>query len=195
MCDAMLDNVGIAADALLPENLNPKNAAIWLDFEKVTNKGTFLSYGAGARSYGHIWGNREVQPEMWEMKKVVQPIVISLLDAESGMVEIYNRNHFTNASQYKTRWFLEADGDILQEGVLELQVAPLKKKILKIPYTKPDLKEGSEYRITISSVLKEDKIWAKAGFEVAWTQLDLPWKKNVQDVKPTTAKASFTRNR
>ncbi|WP_346862962.1 glycoside hydrolase family 2 TIM barrel-domain containing protein [uncultured Draconibacterium sp.] len=191
MCDAMLDNVGIFAEAVLPGNFNPENAAVWLDFEKETNKGTFQSYGAGARNYGHIWGNREVQPEMWEMKKVVQPVVFTLLDAETGLVEVWNKNHFTDASQYETRWFLEADGDILQQGVLDLQVEPFKKKTLKIPYTKPSVKEGAEYRITVSSSLKEDKVWAKAGFEVAWSQLELPWKKNIQGVKQTTAKASF----
>jgi beta-galactosidase len=61
MCDAMLDNVGIFTDDVAPENLKPENAALWLDFEKETNHGTFLSYGAGARTYGLIWGNREVQ--------------------------------------------------------------------------------------------------------------------------------------
>jgi len=88
LCDAMLDNVGIFTDAVSLGNFKPANAALWLDFEKETNKGTFLSYGAGARTYGHIWGNREVQPEMWEMKKVGQPISVTLLDAETGMVEV-----------------------------------------------------------------------------------------------------------
>ncbi len=194
MCDAMLDNVGIFADAVLPGNSKPENATLWLDFEKETNNGTFLSYGAGARNYGHIWGNREVQPENWEMKKVVQPIVVTLLDAETGLVEVWNRNHFTNASQYKTRWFLEADEKVLQEGILQLQVSPLEKKTIKIPYTKPSLEEGKEYRITVSSTLKENKIWAKAGHEVAWSQLELPWKKNIEVVKQTTAKATFSQS-
>jgi len=191
MCDAMLDNVGIFADAVLPGNFKPENAALWLDFEKKTDKGTFLSYGAGARNYGSIWGNREVQPEMWEMKKVVQPIVITLLDEESGMVEVWNRNQFTDASQYETRWFLEADGEVLQEGKLELLLDPLQKKTVKIPYTKPVLEEGREYRVTVSSTLKEDKIWAKAGHEVAWNQFELSWKKYTEVVKQTSAKASF----
>ncbi|NEW83081.1 MAG: DUF4981 domain-containing protein [Mariniphaga sp.] len=194
MCDAMIDNVGIFADAVFPDNLKPQNAGLWLDFEKETNQGTFLSYGAGARAYGHIWGNREVQPEMWEMKKVVQPISVKLLDAESGTIEVWNRNHFTDASQYDTRWFLEADGDILQEGVLKLQVGPLEKKVIKIPYNKPTLIEGVEYRITVSSVLKEDKVWAKAGHEVAWSQLELPWKKDKELVKQTIDKTTFSQS-
>ena len=192
MCDAMLDNVGIFADAVLPGSFDSENAAIWLDFETETNKGTFFSYGAGARNYGSIWGNRQVQPEMWEMKKVVQPILITLLDAETGMVEVWNRNHFTDASQYETRWFLEEDGDIIQDGVLDLHVGSLEKKTLKIPYSKPSLKEGAEYRVTVSSSLRDDAIWANAGHEVAWSQLELPWKKNNQILKQSTAKAAYS---
>jgi len=194
MCDAMLDNVGIFADAVLSGNFKPENAALWLDFEKETDLGTFLSYGAGARNYGSVFGNSEVEPEMWEFKKVVQPISVTLLDAETGWAEVWNRNHFTDASQYETRWFLEEDGDILQEGILQLQVDPLQKKAIQIPYTKPSLKEGAEYRITVSSSLKEDKVWAKAGHEVAWSQLELPWKKNIETVKGSTAKATFSQS-
>lgn len=193
-CDAMIDNVGIFSDAFLPGNLKPANAALWLDFEEETNHGTFLSYGAGARTYGHIWGNREVQPENWEMKKVGQPIVVTLLDAETGMVEVWNRNHFTDASQYETRWSLEADNNVLQEDVLQLKVGPLEKKVIEIPYTKPTLQEGAEYRVTISSTLKEDKIWAKKGHEVAWDQLELPWKKISEIERHSSTNATFSQS-
>ena len=192
MCDAMIDNVGIFTYDVDPDNLKPQNAELWLDFENETKQGTFLSYGAGARTYGHIWGNREVQPEMWEMKKVVQPISVTLIDAETGIVEVWNRNHFTDASQYDTRWLLEADGNILQEGILDLQVGPLERKMYKIPYSKPDLEEGAEYRITVSSFLKEDKIWANEGHEVAWSQIELPWKKDKPFVEQNPGKATFS---
>ena len=194
MCDAMLDNVGIFNDAVLPNQFDPKNAKLWLDFEKETNHGKFLSYGAGARTYGHIWGNREIEPENWEMKKVTQPIIVTLLDPESGYVNIWNRNFFTNASQYDTKWYLEVDDKIIQEGSLSLDIEPMKKKVVKIPYSKPTIEPGKEYRITISSYLKEDKIWAKAGHEVAWSQLELPWKKNLEESKSTNSKATFTEN-
>ena len=194
MCDAMIDNVEIYSDAVYPDSSNPQNAALWLDFEKETNHGTFLSYGAGARAYGHIWGDRVVQPEMWEMKKVGQPISAQLIDAETGAVEVWNRNHFTNTSQYETHWFLEADGELLEEGVLDLDIPPMERKVFKIPYSKPTLEEGAEYHVIISSSLKEDEIWAKAGHEVAWSQLELPWKKEITTVKKISSKATFTQS-
>ena len=180
ICDAILDNVGIFMKALMSEQYKPETSVLWLDFEKETDKGAFYSYGIGARTYGSIWPDRSVQPEMWQMKKSTQPIAISLIDAEKGWVEVWNRNHFTDASFYKTRWFLEADGAVLQEGELNLQIPPLTRKRIQIPYTKPTITPGKEYRITVSSTLKKDEIWAPAGHEVAWDQLELPWYKQAE---------------
>ncbi|NLA48930.1 MAG: DUF4981 domain-containing protein, partial [Bacteroidales bacterium] len=173
ICDALLDNAGIFTEAVLPENYKPENAVLWLDFENETDKGNFYSYGIGGRTYGSIWPDRSVQPEMWQMKKSVQPISVTLVDAEKGWVEVWNRNHFVDASVYRTRWFLEADGDIIEEGEISFQVPPLTKKIIQIPYHKPEILPGKEYRVTIGSFLKNNEIWASAGHEVAWDQLEL----------------------
>ena len=186
ICDALIDNVGIFTEAILPGSYRPEEAVMWLDFEKETNKGSFFSYGIGARTYGSIWPDRKVQPEMWQMKKTVQPISITLIDSEKGWVEVWNRNHFTDASIYRTRWFLEADGDIIQEGEIDLQVSPLTKKQIQIHYQKPNIVPGKEYRITISSTLKNDEIWASAGHEVAWDQLELPWYKEPEPTEEVT---------
>ena len=182
ICDAIIDNAGIFTEALLPEagDYRPEKAVLWLDFEQETNTGAFFSYGIGARTYGSIWPDRKVQPEMWQMKKTVQPITVSLIDAEKGWVEVWNRNHFTDASIYQTRWFLEADDAIIEEGELNLQVPPLTRKHIQIPYHKPTILPGKEYRITISSSLRNDELWAPAGHEVAWDQLELPWYKQAE---------------
>jgi beta-galactosidase len=180
ICDAIIDHVGIFTEVVLPENYRPETSVLWLDFEKEYDKGAFFSYGIGARTYGSIWPDRKVQPEMWQMKKSVQPISVSLVDAEKGWVEVWNRNHFVDASIYKTRWFVEADGDIIEEGEIDFQVPPLTKKRIQIPYHQPTIAPGKEYRITVSSSLKKDEIWAPAGHEVAWDQIDLPWYKQAE---------------
>lgn len=175
ICDARLDNVGVFTTALEPSRIEPSKSALWLDFEAESDMGTFYSYGIGARTYGSIWPDRQVQPEMWQMKKSVQPISVSLLDLETGWVEVWNRNHFLDASYYNARWFLEADGTVLEEGELDLRIAPLSKQKMRIPYHKPEIKPGVEYRVTVSVSLKWSASWAPAGFEVAWDQLELPW--------------------
>jgi beta-galactosidase len=175
ICDAQMDNVGIFTEALDINQYDPQKAVLWLDFEKEQNEGTFFSYGIGARTYGSIWPDRKPQPEMWQMKKTVQPLAFSLKDSEKGSVEVWNRNHFLDAGYYRTQWFLEADGKILQQGELDLKTPALSKEIIHIPYTQPNIEAGKEYRILISSSLKKDEVWAAAGHEVAWDQLELPW--------------------
>lgn len=185
ICDAQMDNVGIFTTAFTPDqSCSSEQAALWLDFETETTLGSFFSYGIGARTYGSIWPDRTVQPEMWQMKKSVQPISISWLDAGNGWIEVWNRSHFLNSSYYRTKWFLEADGTVLDEGELDLRVAPLSKAKVQIPFKKPVIQAGAEYRITFSSTLRNKECWAPAGFEVAWDQLELPWhrEKEVETV-------------
>ncbi|MDR1331917.1 MAG: DUF4981 domain-containing protein [Tannerella sp.] len=175
LCSALLDNVGIFDRAVPPGHYLPGEAALWLDFETETDRGTFFSYGIGARTYGSIWPDRRVQPEMWQMKKSVQPVSVSLIDAEKGWVEVRNRNHFTDASAYNARWQMEADGEVIEEGGIDLQLPPLTTKQVRIPYRRPVISEGKEYRLTVSFSLRQDEIWAPAGHEVAWDQMELPW--------------------
>lgn len=188
ICDAILDNVGIFKEALSVRDLSevkllPSQAALWLDFERETDDGSFYSYGIGARTYGSIWPGRQVQPEMWQMKKTVQPLHFRLLDAGSGWVEVWNRNHFLDASHYDTQWFLEADGKVIEKGTLSLDVPALDKKQICIPYTKPMVEAGKEYFIRFSSCLKTDERWAPTGYEVSWDQLPLPWYKPIEVVE------------
>ncbi len=178
ICDALLDNVGIYTKAITPSSgaYNPADAVLWLDFEQEANEGTFFSYGIGARTYGSIWPDRSVQPEMWQMKKTVQPLSFSWLDDGSGLVEVWNRNHFLSAGHYLTRWFLEEDGKVIQEGTLDLDADPLSRTRVHVPFRKPQqLQPGAEYRLTLSCTLRGDELWAPEGFEVAWEQLELPW--------------------
>jgi beta-galactosidase len=185
ICDALLDNVGIFADAVMPEQLTANKSVLWLDFEKETDNGSFYSYGIGARTYGSIWPNRKVQPEVWQMKKSAQPVSFTMLDAGRGLIDVWNRNHFMDASIYRTSWFLEVDGEVIESGELNLQAPPLTHRQITIPFHKPQIEPGKEYRLTVSSCLKNDELWAKAGHEVAWEQMELPWYEKPQpDTKP-----------
>lgn len=187
ICDAIIDNVGIFDKAVaLSEGLKAEDAVLWLDFEEETCEGTFWSYGIGARTYGSIWPDRTPQPEMWQMKKSVQPLSFSLLDPENGIVEVWNRNHFTNADFYKTVWTLTADNEVVASGELALDVAPLSKAIIDVPYVKPAIVPGKEYRLDISSSLRKDEIWAKAGHEVSWEQFELKmWNLPAEERRPS----------
>jgi beta-galactosidase len=177
--DAILDEVGIFDKAVAIETLMQNAAQIkgqallWLDFEHVNEAGEFYSMGIGGRTYGTIWPDRTPQPEMWQIKKSGQPFAARWVDSEAGMVEVWNRYHFTDLVELDSTWQLCADGKVVQQGALDLRLAPLTKKNVRIPYVKPALQPGVEYRLLISLRLKKVLPWAPAGHEVAWEQLDL----------------------
>lgn len=58
----------------------------------------------------------------------------------------------------------------------DLDVAPQSKKEITIPFTKPsNLKPGAEYWLNISFTLKNNKLWAQAGYEIAKEQFEIPF--------------------
>ena len=125
------------------------------------------------RTYGCIWPDRTVQPEMIQMKWTTQPVSVRLLNAETGEAEVTNRLFFTDLSQYASHWALMADNQVLEEGDIQFTTGPQQSQVVKIPYHKPTIVAGKEYRVLVTSKLKRDEVWAKAGFEVAWDQLEL----------------------
>jgi len=192
ICDAVIDQAAIFDKYVDERSLKSpsvdlkKEAALWLDFEEMTTKGEFFSYGIGARTYGAIWPDRRPQPEMWQIKKSGQPVTVKLLSDEKGIVKITNRYLFTNLDELKTIWMLCADNEVIEKGELVPDIAPQESGKLSIPFHKPEFKEGVEYRLLLSFRLKEETVWADAGFEIAWEELKLPWYKPVTDTeKPT----------
>ncbi len=181
--NARFDQVGIFNKAMTIEQLmNPsttirKEAQLWLDFDEVKDNGTFFSMGIGGRTYGLIWPDRTPQPELWQVKKSAQPVDVKLINPETGSVEIWNRYHFTNINELKAIWQLQANGKVIQQGDLKLSLEPLQKQTITIPFQKPELQAETEYRLLVSFSLKKPQSWAPEGFEVAWNQLELPWKK------------------
>lgn len=175
ICDALIDNVGVFAEAVTPsDGFKAENSALWLDFEEETQDGTFYSYGIGARTYGTIWPDRTPQPEIYQIKKSTQPLSFSLLDATGGWIEIWNRNHFLPSDHYETIWTLTEDEDVIASGVINSAVEPLGRGSVQIPLKMPaQRKPGKEYRLNISSRLASDEIWAPKGFEVSWEQFEL----------------------
>lgn len=181
ICDAIIDQVGIFSKSITSDFLkNPtegikQQADLWLDFEEESGEGEFFSYGIGARTYGSIWPDRRPQPEMWQIRKSAQPVSVKLVSAGSGLVEITNRYLFTDLNELDTRWSLEENGEVLQSGKLDLNLEPGEKVVVKVPFIKPEIHDGSEYFLVVSFHQKDETQWARPGFEIAWDQMVLPW--------------------
>ena len=171
--EAEMDNVAIYGKCLADGEGKPEDALLYLTFDGAGDEGTYFTYGVTTRSYGSIWPDRTPQPEMRQMKWTTQPVSFRLINAETGEAEVTNRLFFSDLSQYEFKWMLQADGDVIEQGNLNINVGPQQKQIVSIPYHKPAIVAGKEYRVMVTASLKNDQIWAKKGHEVAWDQLEL----------------------
>lgn len=108
--------------------------------------------------------DRDPSPKMQEVKYNYQNIVISF---DNRVATIYNKNLFTNTDIYDAVITLEREGQLVDQQITTIDVAPLDKK--KYPITM-DVPDDGEYVLTLSFVLREDMLWAKQGHEVAYGQ-------------------------
>ena len=199
ICDAIIDQAALFAEVISSGQLKEagaglrEKAVLWLDFEEMNEDGTFYSYGIGARTYGSIWPDRRPQPEMWQFKKSGQPVSVRLVSAEKGEVEITNRYLFTNLAELDAKWILQADGRTIQEGRLDVSIAPQTSQKLIVSFKKPVIEEGAEYSLLLTFCQKNDTPWAGKGYEIAWEQMELPWYLPVrQTEKPSSAPLNIT---
>ncbi|WP_282135715.1 glycoside hydrolase family 2 TIM barrel-domain containing protein [Seonamhaeicola maritimus] len=126
---------------------------------------------------GIIASDRTPKPEIYECKKVNQPVVISSEDALSGNFEILNRHHATDLSQYNVSWNITENGKVIQSGELgALSTKPYKSEKLNIDFKKPKLKAGSVYHLNIIGKLNENTLWAKSGYVVFEDQFKLNYE-------------------
>ncbi|RLD71228.1 MAG: glycoside hydrolase family 2 [Bacteroidetes bacterium] len=156
---------------------------LWLDFESKEEEGSYYSIGIPGRTYGVVWPDRSIQPEMWQMKKSPQPVHFTAKDLEQGSFEITNRYHFRNLKELNFRWELTVDGVFLQKGTFKVDLEPGEKQLVDIPYMQPEVKSGTVCHLLISGSTGSDFPWAAAGHEVAWEQFEFP----VRNARPTAA--------
>ena len=150
------------------------------------NTGEYKTWKSGNADFcvnGIISADRTIQPEAYEVKRIYQALQMSMADEAEQTISISNEYTDTNANEYKMLWNLEKDGTVIQNGEMtDVDIEPLTKQEVKIPYTIPDdAKEGEEYFLNVSFVLKDDTAWGKAGDVVAKQQFDLKFEKEAAD--------------
>ena len=123
---------------------------------------TDYEFSANGIAYG---GERNPSPKMQEVKFNYQNIT-----AEPGRenVRVVNKNLFVNTNTFECIVTVERNGRLIREAALETDVEPLSEKTYALPV--PEETKAGEYAVTVSFRLKEDRIWAQAGHEVAFGQ-------------------------
>lgn len=170
---AIFDKAVNIQDLMNPTDELKKSALCWYDFDEQKSEQEFFSMGVGGRTYGMIWPDRKPEPELWQVKKSAQPVSVKMIDEAKGVIEIWNRMHFTNTDELDAVWQIQCEGTVVKEGTLQTSVPALSKVKVSIPFLPIIQEAGKEYFLMLSFRQKTDTPWAAKGFELAWDQLPL----------------------
>ena len=170
------------------------NAVLALNFENDEKQGDFYAVGLGGRTYGIVWPDRKIQPEIYQIKRSAQPVKIEPLDIEHGKVKITNRHQFKNLKELVGLWQVSVNGDTIQRGFFELDLPAGQSAIDTIPFRIPTIDIGSECLLTVSFLLKEKTNWAESGHEIAWDQMVIPTPVFAESKTSLKGKVSVSEN-
>jgi beta-galactosidase len=129
------------------------------DYGEVLHDGNFVADGL-------VFPDRTPSPGLLDFKKVVEPVRMT---RDGDGLWVTNLHDTLGLSHLDFRWTLEADGQEIADGTLQV---PELRPGQSTRVTLPDLSESAgEAHLTVHAVLAADQPWAKQGHEVAWAQL------------------------
>ncbi|MDQ0198694.1 beta-galactosidase subunit alpha [Neobacillus ginsengisoli] len=135
------------------------------NFDDQPNNGNFCIDGL-------IRPDRIPSPGLYQYKKVIEPVLVDVLNIETGEFTIENRYDFLSMEHLTLSWNVTAVGDLVDNGVVSLpNILATEKGYIRIPYKLSSMEESY---LNLSFTLKQDTVWAKSGHEVAWAQFKLP---------------------
>ena len=178
-----------------------QGAFIW-DFvdqglSKKTDDGrTFFAYGgdygdvpndANFCCNGIVNPDREPQPAMEEVKKVFQFVKIKAVDLYAGMIAVENTYDFQSLDFLRLEWQLATPSKVIKTGVIEnVAVPPHESRVYDLGGMYEALTVGERCFLNIDLKVKENLLWAKAGYPLAGEQFVFPFKALLEEKTPLT---------
>ncbi len=125
---------------------------------------------------GLVNADRTPQPELFEAKKIQQPVKVEAIDLAAGKVRVTNRHDFIGLDGFSLSWRLLEDGIAVQSGTLAgaLDVPAGQAREIVLPYGASRVHAGREAIVEVSFTRRDPAPWAPDGHEVAWEQMALP---------------------
>lgn len=139
------------------------------DFNDKPNSAAFCFNGV-------IFPDRTYSAKYNQVKKVYQPFSVKGENLKPGTIKIQieNRNHFLNMSEYDCLWEIVCQDKVLQKGnIPQMQIQPGMTANYLIPAKPIKTQPGCEYFLNLKFIQKNKSLWADAGYEVGFEQLKL----------------------
>jgi len=124
---------------------------------------------------GMLSPDAKPHPCCYEFKKLAQPVGVSPVDLEQGIVAITNKQAFIGLEWLRGTWEILADGDVMEKGDMpDVDVAPGQTVEATLDLPRRECGEGEECHLVLRFKTRDKTPWCDAGHEVAWEQFELP---------------------
>lgn len=157
---------------------------VFLKMDNLVTGENYYSLGLGARSYGLVWPDRRVQPELWQLKKSGQPLSFEFAHGTIGVSNPFGHLDFQNLS---FQWELLREGSVVTWGKVDSSELSVEgNACAEFPFSIEQLGDNSEFVLRISARLRQETLWSPADFEVAWEEFffqPYPGFRHNKDVK------------
>lgn len=131
----------------------------------------FASDDSNFCANGLVAADRSLNPHIWEVKKVYQPVQFELVDAKMGLAKVINRYSFVDLTHLYGKWEITQDGQIVESGdFLIPPTAPGISSELNINYDAGKFDQNREYHLRLTVYQKENHNLLPADHEIAWSQ-------------------------
>ena len=122
---------------------------------------------------GLVYPDRRPSNGMRAIKNAYMPAELSLVDFETGEIEIRSWRFFESLSDVDLVWNVECDGVRVRSGrIAGLAVAPRRSKKYKL-YDGFDFEKPGEYFLNVRLIYNTDTLWYEAGHEMGARQFEL----------------------
>lgn len=176
----------------------------WVDqsLQYVNDKGVpYLAYGHDYHpelpTDGNFLNNglvdpfRNPHPHLMEVKKVYEPVKFRAVDLERGVIEIFNKNFFSDLDEIVFQWSISANGKEVKKGYwADIKILPQEKKLVNLPVSDFPFQNDKEYVLKIAALQKSATPLIPTNHELAWEQFIWPFKKKEEKLLDTSL-ASF----
>ena len=123
---------------------------------------------------GIISADRKPHPSYYEVKKVYAEMKTVEKDAKAQLYTIRNKHLFTDLSDFDILWEVEAEGKLVEKGVLKkVNADPLSEADFTVPYDREKLPADKECTLTLSYRNKKEHPWCEKGYVQSFDQFIL----------------------
>jgi len=124
---------------------------------------------------GLVWPDRSMKPGLSEVKKVYQNIGFKTVGFAPDRIEIKNKYDFINLNDFTIYWEIEAEGKIVQDGmIIKPDIEPGKSKIVNLDIKPFTPKPGVEYFINFTAFVDHNLPLIPTGHIFAMEQFPFP---------------------